>query len=465
MHASALTLDYCDDAIVSDNGGDVQVWSAEIEDYVNGLQTNNGSELHAFSCDMPGDGTRDLWVRNAADTFHGNGNAIRSDKAFVVAGSNVLSVATSDLVGDAGNFILGELSVGYPNHPAESVFGEGDSHVRGMVVFRNTNLEVGAWSDITAQMASGSGSTADAFPGVTAGNTLYIGADELFPNNKIDTTAAIVLGAGSLVWEYWNGVAWTALGVVACQSAVPYAQYATDIFGRIDAEQIRYQPTIGWATKLLNGQTKYWIRCRIAVGITTSPTLEQIKIGTNRTEINGDGVVEHFGTGELVKDLVWHQRLVNDLGGSASGNNPVLMSTNITVNMTDNQFADNQVDGVAGIIEIPEGLDTSRPLALIFAWIPKGTGGDVEFETRSAPVSLGDTLDGTLADALQTQIITAPATDVLVENQFTYDISSLIPGDFLAFSLFRDATGGNLDDTLAANVNIVVMSVEGTFWR
>lgn len=465
LHASSLKIDYCDAAAVSDNGGDLQIWSAEISNYVNGLQTNNGGELHAFGCDLPGDGTRDLWVRTAADVFHGTGNALRSDKTFVAAGAAVISVATSDLPGDEGNFVLGELSVGYPNHPAESVFGEGDSHVRNMAVFRNTNLEVGAWSDITAQMASRSGSTADAFAGVAAGNTLYIGGDLPFPNNKITATAAIVLGAGSLVWEYWNGVAWTALNLVACDGSLPYSQHGSDAFGRIASEQIRYQPTVGWATKLLNGATKYWLRCRIVGGITTSPTLEQIKLGTNRTEINGDGIVEHYGTGEKVKDLVWHQRLVNDLGGSASGNQPVVMSANITVNMTDNQFADNQADGIAGIIEIPEGLDTSRALSLIFAWIPKATGGDVEFETRSAPVRLGDTLDGSLTDALQTQIITAPGIDVLVENQFDYDVSSLVPGDFLAFSLFRDATGGNPDDTLAGNVNIVLMAVEGTFWR
>jgi hypothetical protein len=465
LHASGLTIHYCDDAVVSDNGADAQIWSGEIANYVNGFQTNNGSELHAFSCDLPGTGTRDLWVRNAADVFHGTGNALRSDKTFVAAGASVVSVATSDLPGDEGNFILGELSVGYPNQPAESVFGEGDSHVRGMAVFRNTNLEVGAWSDITAQMASISGSTADAFAGVAAGNTLYIGGDLPFPGNKIDTTAAIVLGAGSLVWEYWNGAVWTALHVVACDSNLPYAQHAQDTFGRINQEQVRHQPKVGWATKLLNGTTKYWLRCRVVGGITTSPTLEQIKLGTNRTEINGDGIVEHFGTAEKIKDLVWHQRLVNDLVGSASGNANVVMSANISVAMTDNQFADNQADGIAGIIEIPEGLDTAHPLSLVFAWIPKATGGDVEFESRSAPVRLGDTLDGSLPDALQTQIITAPGIDVLVENYFDYDVSSLVPGDFLAFSLFRDATGGNPDDTLAGNVNIVLMAVQGTFWR
>jgi hypothetical protein len=470
MLINSIEADWVDEVFVSDNGGDLQIWSGSIKNYVYSLQTNNSSILHAFAIENDGSGTFDLWIRNAGDTFHGNGNEIRADKMSLAAGALVLSSAISFVVGDTGHVILGELSVGSPGNPAESVFGEGDSHVRGMSVFRNTNLEIGAWSDITTEMASKTGSTADAFSALTVGAALYIGGDEKeFPNLKIDTTAAIVLGAGALVWEFSTGAGWTAFLLMAADSVMPYNSYAQDVFGRIAFEQVRFgtQDMGTWATQAVNGVTKFWVRARvITAAITTAPTLQQIKLGTNRTEINADGVVEHYGTGELIKDLTWHQRLVNDLVGAASGNSNILLSPSITLSLIDNQFSNNNVDGVGGIVEVPEGLDTSRPLTMLFRWIPTASPGNVEFSSNFAPVSIGDLLDGSLAETLQAQVVAAPAVDTLVENSFDFDISSLTAGDLVAFSLFRDATGGNdPPDTLAGNVEIVMMHVEGTFWR
>ncbi len=466
----AATAVNCTDALIVGNNGTLEAINTFISRAGNAMHVLADGTMRAIAVDVKDSISWDLLVDAASSAFRGAANATRVDKISVAAGASMVSEGISDLEGDLAMVVLGELQVGSPENPTESVFGEGDSNVRGMLVFRNTNLEAGAWSDITAQMASASASTADAFPGVGAGNALYVGNDDprKFPGAKINTTAAIVLGAGSLIWEFWNGATWVAFNLMATDSVLPYDAHAQDVFGRIANEQVRWDDSefTGWATKSLDGSAAaYWIRARVAVGITTSPTLQQIKVGTNRTEINADGVVEHYGKGELIKELVWHQRLVNDLSGSASGNATINASANIGLDLTDNVFANNAVDGVGGIIEIPAGIDTSRPLSLLIGWIPKATGGDVEFSTRSAPVKLGDVLDGTLPDVLQDKIVTAPAVDTLIETVFQFDISELEPHEFVAFSLFRDATGGNPDDTLAGSINIVLVAVGGTFWR
>ena len=104
----------------------------------------------------------------------------------------------------------------------------------------------------------------------------------------------------------------------------------------------------------------------------------------------------------------------------------------------------------------------------MFRWIPAvNTAGDVEFETDLAEIEVGDVLDGTLADVHDTLIavVGAGQLDTLRENSFAFSITELEPGDQFAFSLFRDASGGNPDDTLGGAIEIVSIELRGTFWR
>lgn len=466
--AQMITCIGCTDALLAENTGTVEASNGAVQLCTNGLRiAPTSGTLRLTSIAVVNSTTWDLLVQSATAVYRGSLCTLRNDMISVDPGASFLSLHTSEVTGeDSSLTLISELAVGNENRPFESAFGGGDSHVRNLSVFRNTNLEVGTWSDITVEMSSAIASTADPFPGVTANNAVYIGGAVAFPNIKPLMTVAITLGAGALIWEYSNGAGWTAMNVMATESNAPYTQNADDTFGVVGGEQVRFGDMAGFATQAVNGVTKFWVRCRIATGITTSPTLQQIKLGTNRSELNGDGSIEHFGNAERVRSLRWHQRLVNDLNGAASGNANIAISTSITAVLIDNQFANNTRDGVAGIVEIPEGFDTSMPLTLEFSWIPKATGGDVEFQTDSAPTRIGDALDGTAADVNQALVETVPAIDVLVRSSFDYDVSELRPGDFLGFALTRDATGGNdPPDTLVGNVNLVTVDFKGTFWR
>lgn len=464
--ANDVVIDYADDAISVSNGARIDAFSGDISNAINTFRIKSTSgEMHLFSLRSDGLSTWDLLIESATAQFHGIGNHIRGDKFSIIAGAEIVSSHLSLLAGDEVHSVVGGFNVGSVSIPSESSFGEGDSYISEMKVFRNTNLEAGTWSDITTQMSSSSGSTAAAFPGAGVGNAIYFGGDAKFSGLKINTTIAISFGTGAIIWEFWDGGNWIEFALMAADADAPYAQHAQTVFERVNFEQIRFGERTAWATKVLDGETKYWCRARVSSGITTSPTIEQVKLHPNRTEINADGVLEHFGTAEYVANLIWHQRLMDDLTGSLSGNNAVSVSANISIDMQNNVFANTASDGIAGILEIPDGLDTSLPLTIVWAWIPKGTGGNVEFESDFAPVSTGDALAGGLSETHQSLIIAAPATNILGNNSFEFNVEDLVPGDFLAFSLFRDATGGNPDDTLAASINLVVVAVKGTFWR
>jgi len=460
---------WCGDGVSISNTGEARIVTGSLFDCTNGLRIESTSgSLHAISVFVHDSVTLDLLIESATASYHGIACSIRQDITSIVDGAEVIALHQSEIHGDPGTLVLGELHVGTELRPAESCFGGGDSHTRGMEVFRNTNLEAGTWTDITTEMASDTGSTADAFSALTVGAAIYFGGNVAFPGLKINTTVAIVLGSGTLVWEFSDGVGgWIEMDVMATDSSSPYDAYAQDVFGRAAHEQIRFGDMTGFGSQSVNSSTKFWVRARIATAsITTSPTLEQTKVHTNRTEINADGVIEHFGTGETRSSVGWALQHMEDLQGAGAGNNAINVSTNLQVGNNDNVFADAALDGIAGIYEIPKGIDTSRPLELVMDWISKSPGsGDVELETIEAPMQQGDTLNSSLPEVQQSQIIAASGTNVLVENVFNFDISDLVPGDLLAFSIFRDAQVGNLDDTMAGNINIVALDLRGTFWR
>jgi hypothetical protein len=436
-----IEVDFAIDGLLVSNTGTLRTWSGHVFNCTNAFHiAATAGTFEIFGVEADDSGTWDLFIESASGTFIGNGNEMRQDRISVVAGSTVVSQHVSDFAGDLATIVLGELQVGMPEMPAESVFGEGDSHVRGMSVFRNTNLEVGVWSDITTEMASASGSTADAFPGTGVGNTFYIGGDLEFPGFKVDTTIAIVPGIGSLVWEFWNGAAWTGFNLMAADSVSPYDSHAQDVFSRV-------------------------ARCRISGVITTSPTLEQTKLHTNRTEINADAVIENFGTGELQKNLIWHRNLLEAIVGVAPQSANLDFSANITLSASNNSFRDNQVDAVGGSVEIPEGIDTSQPLSLVLTWRPTASPGNVEFETITALRQVGQLLNGAAAETLINTIAAAPTTNQIEQTTVDFDISSLEPGDILAIRIGRDATGGNPDDTMAGDVHLISTDLVGTFWR
>ena len=452
----------------ADNSGKIRVTGAGVVGSTNALRIgSSGGEIIVVGVDVNGGTTNDVLIESADGTLKASGCRLRGNRFSLAAGSTMQATYFNDVEGDEGHATIGELHVGHYTAGSESAFGEGDSHTNGMEVFTNTNEEAGTWASLTDELSSPSGSLGTLFPGVGAGNCCYWGSDLTFPGLKVNMDTAINLGSGALAWEFWDGSAWAELKIMETLSSAPYTQRANDTFGIAQAVHIRFGEMSGWATKTLNGTLKYWVRCRIDTGITTAPVVEQTKLHTNRTEINADGKIEYFGEARPTRDLLIHFKLSEDLSGASPANQSLQLASGITITPVDNRFNNGAVDGNGMIWEIPTGTDTSFDMELQIDWAPQSSGsGDVELGVEYAIMSLGDTLDGTAAVTNVPQVTSVSGQDnELLRSTFSVEVNDAVPGQFIAARYFRDATGGNADDTFAANLAIVAVRCRVRFWN
>ena len=427
--------------------------------------TANGNNLRVLT--HAGE-TWHVWVEGAASNLTLTGSYFREDRTSYHASATINVQHMSIVAGDEALQVTTEFHVGTEYRPRESAFGGGDSHTRGMAALRNTSLEAGIWTNITSQLADEDGTSAALFSGVTVGQSFYIGGDLPFPGLKPSVTTARV--GGALVLEYWNGVAWVSIPYLNSDANAPYQQYAQDAFSRVQSDQIRFgiQEMIGWATKSLNGITKYWVRYRVATALTTIPSCDRVKLHTHRTEINSDGVVEHFGLAEPQRLLLWHRGLTEELEGFAQPDQDIDIATAFSIKGLDNRFQDGNKDGSATFLPVTPGIDTSRVLTFNLGWIPQATGaGNVEYQLDVVTLNPGDLIDGTQPYTHQlSQIVTGPFTAFALNvTTFTFTVPNLTPTGTLAINYYRDASGGNLDDTFNADTTAVFCNMFGTFWR
>jgi hypothetical protein len=391
------------------------------------------------------------------------------DKFNFVAGAQLIGAIIDDKEDDEGFNILGELHVGLPEQGYESAIGGGDSYTRGMLVYTETSGNV--FADVSDIARSASSSTF-AFPGTAIDNAIYIASSLSDVSDvlshfgikaKIDTAATI--GAGEIVLEYWNGSSWATFNGCTSKSSPGYFKYAKDYFGLSGSYHIKYNPFIidDWAKNdpMSLGTSYYWVRFRIDTAITTSPSIQQIKLHTNRTEINADGTIEFHSDARVYKKLVVDA--VRPLEGNMQ-NGSIYVDENVGVGLENNRFT--TVDDLLGVsFELPEDCDTSGPL--IFVWKGKfAAAGSVEFTIRRKIVSPGDAYTNSEPAAsgetltVLTGTVVIGAGNTREDLRVDLDISDAIPsrdadfGDeiWVTIQYSTRGTAGNFDYTkLSAN--------------
>jgi len=416
--------------------------------------------------------TWDVLIEGTSSSLETSGCEFSGYKLSVASGATWNGTWVNATPGDKGLSIEGELHVGSHLRPAEAAIGGGDSHTRGMVALTNTNQEAGVWADITTDVASHTGSTVNMFPAITTGSTFYIGGDTAFPGLKVNAPTVLTVGGGSVAVEYWNGATWASFNWMTTDADSPYETYGNALINSTSIMQMRFGTMSGWATKSLDGNTKYWIRFRVTSNITATAVIEQMKLHTSRTEINRDGFLELFGDARKERTILIDPNLFEP-AGSSPGNQDIAYSTNIIIGKKENSYADNQAQQNGTNIQIPVDTDTSLPLALEIEWQPDGAGsGNVEWEvyytTYSPTATLATALPGPLSETLSTDISPAPGvTSKGVVSTHTISIPGAIPtnGDSIALMIKRDATAGNADDTYAGAAIIRGIRLHRSIWR
>jgi hypothetical protein len=233
----------------------------------------------------------------------------------------------------------------------------------------------------------------------TDDDALYIGSaiPLVFPGVFMLLTKPLTLSGGTigttLVWEYWDGSAWSTVPIMSTHSEEPYDLYAEETYGFDDAsvgapDPVGYQYRFGdlsdWSTVSVNSVTAYWVRSRLigASNISQIPIIDEIKLHTNRTTMNKDGFLEFFGVARPTKKINVSSRELFEPDNSATltrPNNQALVSADsggiqIRLNIVDCQMdvGNDTVQGYA--FEMPKEMDTSEPCVLKI-WYVRDTGG------------------------------------------------------------------------------------------
>jgi len=401
----------------------------------------------------------------------------------------------------------GEIHCGTVESPQEAVFGEGDSYTRGIRVLTTDGTagaaaDGGNLTDVSADAASTSGSTFT-LQGLTTGHSILwcstlvdsAGNPAPFWGLKADITTAMV--GGAVVWEIWNGAAWVEVGAMSIDSS-DFTRYADQCLLRVNSEQIRFgidsdkmvprpaSTTHTWATKAIDGTTAYWARLRVTSNLTTAPVFEQTKLHTNRSEINGDGTIEHFGAARQRRFFSAGGNVFGEVGATgdvsvAVGNGGVPTGWNQNLKNSD---LNNANDANTWQTEVPAGLDTSFPIEVGVVFGLQGgkpTTVDPAIVISMAKCevignSIADPAGGTAAiartdSATATLIANAAATESfapigtaasdgkLQVIKARFDVQDIYPGDILACYCELDAEG-----TPAQDVEVWAMHIDGHFW-
>lgn len=312
---------------------------------------------------------------------------------------NIKGNFTDIIDGDDKLIVLNELSVGTPNRGREAAFGEGDSYTNSILAYTYNGV---SYTDVSEEAKSPSGSTFQ-FPSLAINSALYIStaydttSPLKFHGFKISITQAAILPfLSDIIFEYWNGTSWVEVNHMITKSTAPYLSLANDKFTQTGSFHVRFSCGIDqdWAVNdpVSFGSNLYWIRMRIdGLAITQTPIFEQLKIHTNRFEVNEDGFQEMFGRGRIIEKFPITFTGLADVPGKGANSSAVYLSDNLAIDFTKNSFPSNASRSAIFTQFIPYELDTSCPLRLTISYfVDSATSGDIKFRLRWATSDPGD---------------------------------------------------------------------------
>lgn len=484
---------FADNGILMVNGSRADALSCRFTDCDDGVEisaTGSNAELDLLGCVFSGNGTYDLNILQTSSTIELGNSIMDDDLIYFAPGVTIQGAFANQKEGDEGLDVRGELHVGSPDNPRESVLGGGDSYTRGMLVYTYNGS---TYTDVSTAAKSASGSTF-AVPGTTTNNAIYVssdlqsGGDYLkFFGIKTKVSTALVAGSGAILSEYWNGSTWVSFNTMETYANSPYTSNANSLFLVTGDFQIRFN----WQLQNLwtkndppsTGTNRYWMRFRVSSGITTAPVFEQFKLHSCRTEINSDGYVEYFGQGRPLKKLDFDQ---NAFAGTqqSPADQDLFLSDNLVLGRVENSFQNNATDEVGLSIFLPYDLDTSSPIRLISSftvdggtangtqaikftiyWNISSNGNSVYRSTASAPSSTGEqstTFTYTVQSGDEDKMISGYVDLTIPTAKATRSASTGV-GDLLWITIKRDSS--DVSDTWAGDVNIINFSPFYTSWN
>jgi len=377
----------------------------------------------------------------------------------------------------------GDLRFGGKGQKTVISLGEGKYDDNQMIVLSNSNLEVGTWVDNTIAAKDYNIPGFDIFQGTSPGNCCYFGRDTTLIGCKLNITTATssTTTRDDVIWEYWDGSAWSQFQVMVTEAESPYYYKTDSVVSQTGKYNVRFglKSTTPFADKSLNGNTLKWVRMRIVNAISDIPYTQYSKLHVNQTKINSTGFLENFGDSRPIKRLPW---TINDTepANASPDNQDIYISDKLGVGRKENRFKNGVVDRLGMNIFLPMDLDVGFPIKIKFAILgDSGTPGDVEFVARWNTTNNGSTVYRTTAAAPTTStgektittIINISSSNIEHRGELVLDLNRVNPypstgtAQLLTVSIERNATGGNANDTYAGNVSFIQITPFYISWR
>lgn len=288
-----------------------------------------------------------------------------------------------------------DVSIGSPYASSRMFVGGGEFYAKiGSILVYTYNSVGGIFTDVTHKAVSLDGSVID-FPDALTDNALYfssiIGVDGLHYGLKVTQTVQAVLGTGSIVFEYWNGTAWTEFNYMLVDYDDDlFLPYAKSSFTTGTGDYwILYGGSIAenWtASDPMSLGTSYkWIRCRISSTVTTPPSFESIMLAPSFMKAGGDGTILLSGKARFKDNLG-----INFGTFAAADNSPssedIYISDNVHVGRLENLFANNATDRTGFAVALPNNICTANHIFLRFFFTGNSNEAeaDVDFVIRWA---------------------------------------------------------------------------------
>ena len=379
LNSSILNGDNSTDAIRCTNNGTAQLVGVHINNVDNAIHILSEGVIRGTGVDVGDSTNHDILTEGDGCRVIMSGSNLDQTTFEISSGTEVIMGYIDELEGDEGFKILGELSVGSPERPSESIFGEGDSYTTDLQFYRS---DAGTLIQENVSLSAtniNDGLLLPIFLNGVVGDEFYVASDKRIsdylqhPGFKYKlTTAPVANSLSAIATEFYNGVTWEAFNYLVTESGNSYFPKAQD-FGTINGStngsyQLRYDHTIStssvWQTTTIGtGEVsepgRYWTRFRVQEDLVTVPVVDQIKLHSNRLEINNDGFIEMFGKARVYQSLGWSARSIP--GGSALASDNIAHSQNLIVNGKENVIA-NTADDYGFDIILPPNLDTSSPI-------------------------------------------------------------------------------------------------------
>jgi hypothetical protein len=378
--------------------------------------------------------------------------------------------------------ILGDLQIGSPSQPSKLAVGEGLYINNGLVIFNNTYLESGTWSDNTIAALSYNVASFNLFPTGAANECLYFGSDYDIFGFKINiiTCTTTITQLNDIIWEYWDGTSWLTFNVMQTYPDYPCYTYVNSFVSFVSKFSIRFGLTTNasFAIKTLNSASKKWIRLRIVNSLSNVPAGEYVKIHTNTTMINNDGYTEYYGNARIVKNLA-----ITDIYSSNSSptDNEIFIAKNLSIGLVKNVFTDGTLTRIGFCHRMATDIDISFPIKLNLAFIVNNPNvGNINFTLRYGFTTVGNAIflnstdaptDGPNTITMQHIVNVASNTNNIdLRTTISMDVHTIPPNPssgakyIIFISLERNAIVDNTVDTYDGNVYLLMIDSSYVSW-